>query len=83
MTLFPHIEVFESILCSFWFRVCFTKFLLSIMQLLTWEFDWKYMVRGLVLDKKRGSILKVIYYCFISTFLVQMIHFCDYWYNNH
>jgi hypothetical protein len=32
------------------------------MQLLTWEFDWKYMVRGLVLDKKRGNILKVSYY---------------------
>lgn len=29
------------------------------MQLLDWSFDWKYMVRGLVLDKKRGNILKV------------------------
>lgn len=29
------------------------------MQLLNWSFDWKYMVRGLVLDKKRGNILKV------------------------
>ncbi|CAD6206856.1 unnamed protein product [Miscanthus lutarioriparius] len=28
-------------------------------ELLTWEFDWKYMVRGLVLDKKRGNILKM------------------------
>jgi hypothetical protein len=27
-------------------------------ELLDWKFDWKYMVRGLVLDKKRGSILK-------------------------
>lgn len=30
------------------------------LQLLEWSFDWKYMVRGLVLDKKRGNILKVI-----------------------
>ncbi|GJM96782.1 hypothetical protein PR202_ga13648 [Eleusine coracana subsp. coracana] len=28
-------------------------------ELLTWEFDWKYMVRGLVLDKKRGNVLKM------------------------
>ncbi|KAA3488899.1 Cytosolic purine 5'-nucleotidase [Gossypium australe] len=28
-------------------------------ELLEWTFDWKYMVRGLVLDKKRGNILKV------------------------
>jgi len=28
-------------------------------ELLDWKFDWKYMVRGLVLDKKRGSILKM------------------------
>nr|CAB3498009.1 unnamed protein product [Digitaria exilis] len=28
-------------------------------ELLSWEFDWKYMVRGLVLDKKRGNILKM------------------------
>lgn len=34
------------------------------MQLLEWTFDWKYMVRGLVLDKKRGNILKVsLFYC--------------------
>jgi hypothetical protein len=32
---------------------------LSILQLLNWSFNWKYMVRGLVLDKKRGNILKV------------------------
>lgn len=30
-----------------------------LMQLLSWEFDWKYMLRGLVIDKKRGNILKV------------------------
>lgn len=30
------------------------------IQLLEWTFDWNYMVRGLVLDKKRGNILKVI-----------------------
>ncbi|XP_074372900.1 uncharacterized protein LOC141713398 [Apium graveolens] len=28
-------------------------------QLLEWKFDWTYMVRGLVLDKKRGNILKM------------------------
>ena len=28
-------------------------------ELLEWTFDWKYMVRGLVLDKKRGNILKM------------------------
>ncbi|KAK9740396.1 hypothetical protein RND81_03G032100 [Saponaria officinalis] len=28
-------------------------------KLLEWSFDWKYMVRGLVLDKKRGNILKM------------------------
>ncbi|XP_022144231.1 5'-nucleotidase domain-containing protein 4 isoform X2 [Momordica charantia] len=28
-------------------------------ELLNWSFDWKYMVRGLVLDKKRGNILKM------------------------
>ncbi|KAL3640872.1 hypothetical protein CASFOL_015840 [Castilleja foliolosa] len=28
-------------------------------ELLEWSFDWTYMVRGLVLDKKRGNILKM------------------------
>ncbi|KAF1893402.1 hypothetical protein Lal_00001872 [Lupinus albus] len=28
-------------------------------ELLNWTFDWKYMVRGLVVDKKRGNILKM------------------------
>ncbi|XP_068665885.1 uncharacterized protein [Aristolochia californica] len=28
-------------------------------ELLKWSFDWKYMVRGLVIDKKRGNILKM------------------------
>ncbi|WZZ05795.1 hypothetical protein YC2023_091716 [Brassica napus] len=28
-------------------------------ELLEWTFDWNYMVRGLVLDKKRGNILKM------------------------
>ncbi|CAI0383056.1 unnamed protein product [Linum tenue] len=28
-------------------------------ELLHWTFDWTYMVRGLVLDKKRGNILKM------------------------
>ncbi|XP_073064110.1 uncharacterized protein [Primulina eburnea] len=29
------------------------------IELLEWSFDWTYMVRGLVLDKKRGNILKM------------------------
>ncbi|KAL0665121.1 hypothetical protein Bca4012_101959 [Brassica carinata] len=28
-------------------------------ELLEWTFDWNYMVRGLVLDKKKGNILKM------------------------
>lgn len=28
-------------------------------ELLDWKFDWGYMVRGLVVDKKRGNILKM------------------------
>ncbi|XP_073005437.1 uncharacterized protein [Typha latifolia] len=28
-------------------------------ELSKWQFNWKYMVRGLVLDKKRGNILKM------------------------
>jgi hypothetical protein len=32
---------------------------LFVLQLLEWQFDWTYMVRGLVLDKKRGCILKM------------------------
>ncbi|KAI4316814.1 hypothetical protein L6164_024756 [Bauhinia variegata] len=28
-------------------------------ELLEWSFNWEYMVRGLVLDKKRGNILKM------------------------
>nr|GLL48846.1 5'-nucleotidase domain-containing protein 4-like isoform X1 [Ipomoea trifida] len=28
-------------------------------ELLQWSFDWSYMVRGLVVDKKRGNILKM------------------------
>ncbi|KAK8967837.1 hypothetical protein KSP40_PGU009647 [Platanthera guangdongensis] len=28
-------------------------------EMLNWRFDWEYMVRGLVLDKKRGNILKM------------------------
>eukprot|EP00262_Sarcandra_glabra_P005211 TRINITY_DN16570_c0_g1_i1.p1 TRINITY_DN16570_c0_g1~~TRINITY_DN16570_c0_g1_i1.p1 ORF type:complete len:599 (-),score=102.60 TRINITY_DN16570_c0_g1_i1:218-2014(-) len=28
-------------------------------ELLEWSFDWTYMVRGLVVDKKRGNILKM------------------------
>lgn len=28
-------------------------------ELLDWKFDWRYMVRGLVVDKKRGNILKM------------------------
>jgi hypothetical protein len=57
-------------LCTFFFYFMFIIFLKIAlygwfikkndpMQLLNWSFDWKYMVRGLVLDKKRGNILKV------------------------
>lgn len=28
-------------------------------EMLNWKFDWEYMVRGLVLDKRRGNILKM------------------------
>lgn len=28
-------------------------------ELLQWKFNWQYMVRGLVLDKRRGNILKM------------------------
>ncbi len=28
-------------------------------QILSWKFDVKYMTRGLVIDKRRGNILKV------------------------
>ncbi|THG14258.1 cytosolic purine 5'-nucleotidase-like [Camellia sinensis] len=31
----------------------------KLSVVLAWTFDWKYMVRGLVLDKKRGNILKM------------------------
>ena len=30
-----------------------------LQQILTWDFDWRYMVRGLVIDKKRGNMLKI------------------------
>ncbi|RDY11013.1 Cytosolic purine 5'-nucleotidase, partial [Mucuna pruriens] len=30
-----------------------------VKLLLSWSFNWQYMVRGLVLDKKRGNILKM------------------------
>lgn len=32
---------------------------LAWQVLLELEFDWQYMMRGLVIDKKRGNILKV------------------------
>jgi hypothetical protein len=40
-------------------RVFWLKEALLFLQLLSWSFDPNYMVRGLVLDKKRGNILKV------------------------
>ena len=36
------------------------------MQLLEWKFDWRFMVRGLVLDKRRGCILKVTLFNFFG-----------------
>lgn len=48
-----------------------------MMQLLTWEFDWKYMVRGLVIDKKRGNILKVSYYFLnLPLIFLEIIYYC-------
>ena len=30
------------------------------MQIIaSWHFDWRYMVRGLTIDKQRGNILKI------------------------
>ena len=30
------------------------------MQIIaSWQFDWRYMVRGLTIDKQRGNILKI------------------------
>jgi hypothetical protein len=46
------------LLCSIEFDSMLAKNGVS-MQLLGWTFNWKYMVRGLVVDKKRGNILKV------------------------
>lgn len=52
---------------------------IDLIQLLNWSFDWKYMVRGLVLDKKRGNILKVLlFFLFplnLSFSLVFFSHF--------
>ncbi|GBG69541.1 hypothetical protein CBR_g4376 [Chara braunii] len=28
-------------------------------EILEWEFDWRYMVRGLSIDKKRGNVIKM------------------------
>ena len=34
--------------------------LIGGMQVLReWHFDWQYMMRGLIIDKKRGNMLKV------------------------
>lgn len=52
-------------------------------ELLTWQFDWKYMVRGLVLDKKRGNILKVSYCWLNSPHLCRNSIICAYSYMNH
>lgn len=48
------------------------------MQLLEWSFDWKYMVRGLVLDKKRGNILKVflLFFCWLPLLLFWPLGSC-------
>ncbi|OMO70715.1 HAD-superfamily hydrolase, subfamily IG, 5'-nucleotidase [Corchorus capsularis] len=46
-------------------------------EFLKWTFDWKYMVRGLVLDKKRGNILKLYampVFDMIKTMLVKKLH---------
>ncbi|CAN1835806.1 Cytosolic purine 5'-nucleotidase [Linum perenne] len=53
-------ETFESLAYEGTIR----KLVYDALQLLLWKFDWTYMVRGLVLDKKRGNILKVAYHGF-------------------
>ena len=31
----------------------------SLQELMDFEFDYRYMMRGLIIDKKRGNILKM------------------------
>lgn len=34
--------------------------MIAVQQVIAdWQFDWRYMVRGLTIDKKRGNILKI------------------------
>ena len=33
--------------------------LLCLQIIATWHFDWRYMVRGLTIDKQRGNMLKI------------------------
>ena len=38
----------------------FTGSPLCCLQIIgSWRFDWRYMVRGLTIDKQRGNILKI------------------------
>ena len=46
------------------------------IQLLGWTFNWKYMVRGLVVDKKRGNILKVLINNFSLAVFYLKEHLC-------
>ena len=38
-------------------RVCLCVCVVQVIA--TWRFDWRYMVRGLTIDKQRGNILKI------------------------
>ncbi|XP_020580878.1 5'-nucleotidase domain-containing protein 4 isoform X2 [Phalaenopsis equestris] len=51
-------ETFEALAYEGTVRKLVTNLQYPI-EILNWKFDWKYMVRGLVLDKKRGNILKM------------------------
>ena len=33
--------------------------MLALQVLREWHFDWQFMMRGLIIDKKRGNMLKV------------------------
>ncbi|MCO5611335.1 hypothetical protein L7F22_065588 [Adiantum nelumboides] len=44
---------------TFWIVNLLLYNVAQLTKLLDWKFDWRYMVRGLVVDKKRGNILKM------------------------
>ena len=36
-----------------------TLLLCGLQVIASWHFDWRYMVRGLTIDKQRGNMLKI------------------------